>query len=149
MAASDLVSSSRTINVFSPQSVGSGGAIVSTALDTKGWRWAVITVSVGTNLAVTSAGTLPVQFSATSGGTYATPTGATFVLPDTTDDFRLVGVIDLQQMNRWMKMTGTGAAGTGACLYGITVTLYGCDDTTQYINSGAGEADVLEFTILT
>jgi hypothetical protein len=147
MAASDLVSSSRTINVFSPQSVAGAGAIVSTALDTKGWRWAVITVSIGANT-TTGAGSLPVQFSATSGGTYATPTGATFVLPAATDDYVIRGVIDLQQMNRWLKLDGAaGAANTLLC--GITVTLYGCDDTTQYINSGVGEADVLEFTILT
>jgi hypothetical protein len=145
MAASDLVSSSRTINVFSPVAL-TGGAIASTALDTKGWRWAVIAVSVGA-MGAGADGTIAVQFSATSGGTYATPTGATFVPTATSDDSVLLGVIDLQQMNRWLQCNGTSPAGAG--VLGITVTLYGCDDTTQYINSGVGEADEIAFTILT
>lgn len=120
----------------------------SVALDTIGWRYALVIINIGD-----SAGDLTIQMrsSATAGGTYADMTGAVFNAIGTgTDDVRLVGVIDLHGAaanNGQNFIKASGISTTGAIDMGITVVLFAPKDSAQYIDSTSGGADELDFEV--
>ncbi len=123
-------------------------ATVDTPIDTLGFRYAKITVSLG---ALAAAWSIQVEASATSGGTYADWTGALFVILATDDDTIKTGILDLHGPNatenasRFLQLTGTGAA--GADLLGINIELFNPRDQTQYIDYSSGGADELAFDV--
>ena len=123
-------------------------ATVDTPIDTLGFRYAKITVSLG---ALAAAWAIQVEASATSAGTYADVTGALFSIAATEDDTIVTGIIDLHGANmaegasRFLQLTGTGAA--GANLLGINIELFNPRDQTQYIDYSSGGADELEFDV--
>ena len=132
--------------MFDPDSVSAAGSLAGNEIDTKGWRWLHVAVSTGT-VAATAGGSITVQSATTSGGSFSDITGAAFTVAATDDNTVLHGVIDLMEMNRYIKLAGTSGTG-GATEIAVTGVLYGCADTTAYISSGAGEADELAFTVL-
>lgn len=116
-------------------------------LDTAGWRFVVILLSIG---ATAANWTIDVEASATSGGSYLDVGGATFVTTAAgSDDTRFVGILDTQggatNMNRFLQLTGTGAS--GAVLIGVNVILINPDYSTERIDYATGEADELAFEV--
>ena len=123
-------------------------ATVDTPIDTLGFRYAKITVSLG---ALAAAWNIQVEASATSGGTYADWTGALFAVLATDDDTIKTGILDLhgplalENASRFLQLSGTGAA--GADLLGINIELFNPRDQTQYIDYSSGGADELAFDV--
>lgn len=123
-------------------------ATLDTPIDTLGWRYAKITVSLG---ALAAAWNIQVEASATSGGTYANWAGALFAVLATDDDTIKTGILDLHGPNaiedasRFLQLNGTGAA--GADLLGINIELFNPRDQVEHINYGVGGADELEFDV--
>ena len=116
------------------------------AIDTIGFRYALVTVNVG---AIAAVWTIQVEASATSGGTYANITGAVFALVATSDDTRFIGIIDLDgsllNKNRFLQLNGTSDA--AAAVLGITCQLIAPADAARYVLITAGAADVPTFEV--
>lgn len=146
MAASDFTSSGRVVSMFDPDSVSAAGSLTGNEIDTKGWRFLHVAVSTGT-VAASGDGSITVQSATTSGGSFSDITGAAFTVAATDDNTVLHGFIDLEQMDRYIKLAGTSGTG-GTTEIAVTGVLYGCDNTAEYINSGSGEADELAFSVL-
>lgn len=121
---------------------------VDTPIDTLGWRYAKITVSLG---ALAAAWTITVEASATSGGTYVNVAGAVFTVLATDDDTVKTGILDLHGINmiedasRFLQLNGTGAA--GADLLGVNIELFNPRDQVEHIDYTVGGADELEFDV--
>ncbi len=123
-------------------------ADVDTPIDTLGFRYAVIIVNIGD-----SAGTWPIQVeaSATAAGTYADITGALFSVGLTSDDTRLVGVLDLhgaamaESASRFLQLAGVSV--TAAIDLGVTIILMNPRDSSEYIDYSSGGADELTFDL--
>ncbi len=140
----------RVIQWIDPDAHASGvdAADVDTPIDTLGFRYAVVVVNVGD-----SAGTwaLQVEASATSAGTYADVTGALLTVGLTSDDTRLIGVIDLHGAamaagaSRFLQLAGVSATGAIDC--GVTIILMNPKDSTEYIDYSSGGADELGFDV--
>ena len=117
-----------------------------TPIDTIGFRYALITLSVG---AIAAIWTIQVEASATSGGTYANITGAVFALIATSDDTRFIGIIDLQgstiNKNRFLQLNGTSNA--AAAVLGINLQLFAPADAARYVLIGAAAADEPTFSV--
>jgi len=146
MAATDFTSAGRVVQLLDPDAHGAASSPTGVELDTKGWRWLHVAVSLGDNLA-TGAGTINVQSSDTSGSGFATIAGATFSVADTDDNTVLHGVVDLDQMARYIKLDTTTGTG-GVCDMGVVGVLYGCVNTAEYIDATSGGADELAFRVL-
>ena len=124
-------------------------ASVDVPIDTLGFRYAMLTASLG---AIAADWTIVVTGSATAGGSFVAISGATFAITNAgADDRVMVGIIDLHgepgglAVNRWLGLGGTGAAGVDAV--GITVTLFNPKDSTNYIDRASGGADELTFEV--
>ncbi len=123
-------------------------ADVDTPIDTIGWRYAVMIVNVGD-----SAGTWPLQVeaSATSGGTYADVAGALITVGLTSDDTRLIGVIDLhgaamvENASRFLQLNGVIATAAIDC--GVTLLLMNPRDSREHIDYSVGGVDELAFDV--
>ncbi len=146
MAATDFTSAGRVVQLLGPDAHGAGTSPAGVELDTKGWRWLHVAVNIGTN-AATADGTINVQSSGTSGGSFSTISGATFTVAATDDDTVLHGVIDLEQQSRYIKLATTTGGG-GVCDMGVVGVLYGCANTAEYIDASPGGVDELEFRVL-
>jgi len=146
MAATDFTSAGRVVQLLDPDAHSAGATPAGVELDTKGWRWLHVAVTLGTN-AATADGTINVQSSDTSGSGFATISGATFTIAATDDDTVLHGVIDLEQQSRYIKLDTTTGTG-GVCDMGVVGVLYGCANTAEYIDASAGGADELAFQVL-
>lgn len=146
MAATDFTSAGRVVQLLDPDEHAAGATPAGVELDTKGWRWLHVAVNLGT-VGASANGTINVQSSATSGSGFATISGATFTVAPTDDDTVLHGVIDLEQMSRYIKLdTTTGTGGTTDM--GVVGVLYGCANTAEYIDASSGGADELAFQVL-
>lgn len=139
----------RVIQWVDPDAHASGVGIedVDTPIDTLGWRYLVTVVNVGD-----SAGTwlLQLESSDATGGTYVDVTGALFTVGLTSDDTRLVGVVDLQGsaagMNRWYQFAAADAL-VAAIDMGITAILVNPINSVELIDFSSGGADELEFEV--
>lgn len=147
MAATDFASAGRVVTIVRPDAVAATSPLTSLEIDTKGWRWMHISVHTGTVAATTNM-TVNVQSATTSGGSFSNISGASFTVATTDDDTVKHGLIDLEQQSRYIQVAGTTGA-TSTTDICIVAVLYGCANTAEYIASGAGGADELEFTVLT
>lgn len=147
MAATDFTSAGRVVSLVAPDAVSGGASLTGIELDSKGWRWLHVTITIGT-MATAGDGSVTVQEATTSGGAFADITGAAFTLTAGDDGAVLHGMIDLEQQSRYIKVAGTVGA-TGATDISVVGVLYGCANTAEYIDATAGGADELAFTVLT
>jgi len=125
---------SKFLNITPPAAIVDNAALVTAAVDTLGWRYLTIIVSLGASDIVPT--TLKVQESDDSGmsgaadivgtriGTDADAFGTTSVLPiATTDDNKiLVFEIDMRGRKRYIDLVftvGNGSAGTYTSVLGI------------------------------
>ena len=122
-------------------------ATLDSVIDTKGWRYATITVAIGD-----SAGVWPIQVtsSATSGGSYTAVTGGLFSVGLTDDNTRMIGTIDLQgdaaNLLRFLALSGS-EDGTGAIDLGVEIMLSGPISSVELIDYSSGGADELTFDV--
>lgn len=123
-------------------------ADVDTPIDTLGFRYAMVIVNVGD-----SAGTWPLQVeaSATAAGSYVDVAGALITVGLTSDDTRLIGIIDLfgenmvEGASRFLQLNGVIATAAIDC--GVTILLLNPKDSSEYIDFGVGGADELAFDV--
>lgn len=148
MSQHDFKNWMRHIQWVDPDAHASGIDLedVDTPIDTKGWRYAVVVVSVGD-----SAGTLAVQVTASdaTAGTYTAVTGALLSVGLTSDNTRLIGVIDLQgdaaNLDRFLQLSGVSA--TGIIDFGVDIILLNPITSTELIDYSSGGADELDFDV--
>lgn len=116
----------RKVLAIVPQS--SSAALTSTGIDTLGWDWADVELSVG---AMTATGTidLTVEESDTLGGTYAAITGAVMAqkLAASGGSKIYSGQIECRKRKRFIRVVSTQA--TAASLVSVQVTLSGAART--------------------
>mgnify|MGYP003650796547 CR=1 FL=1 len=139
MAASDFFSSARHVQLFPPTSVGSstGFNVSAGEIDTLGFSWMRVVFVLGAS-SYTGDTVAVIQSSPTEGGTFTTVTGEGAVL---------TGLVDLGQVDRWLKVRGTGGSGGTSGLIAVYGELYGPGSTTDYINRTVGGADEFEFVV--
>jgi hypothetical protein len=107
------------VNVTPPAAIIDNAAAVTAAVDTKGWRKAVLLISLGAlDIAVA---VMKLQHSDASGSGYTDISGADFsvsplTLPAGTDDNKLYAVfVDMRGKKRYLDLSltlGDGAAGS-------------------------------------
>ena len=146
MAASDYTSSMLPLNAFGAQSVASGATVAGLEIDTLGFRFLEVVVNTGV-VGASANGTIAVQSSATSGGSFTTITGAEFTVLPGDDTTQLRGFIDLDQMPRYIKLSVTGGTG-GASLLAAVAVLSGVNNSTQSIDTGAGGDGEYSFKVM-
>ena len=146
MSAKDLASSASVRIGFSPATVGSGAAIAGPETDTLGYRWALVVLNLGVIGGGSSGGSLAVQGATVSGGTFANLAGAAFTILDADDNSVKVGILDLSQAPRFIKLTGTAATG-GNNFVGASIILYG-PEAAGLPALASGGSDELAFTAL-
>lgn len=148
MAQSDFASAGRVVSIVNPAAHSAATDLTGLSentVDTKGFRYAYVSVITGTN-AATAEVTLTMQDS-DDDSTFADLTGADFVIAATDDDTVKHGLIDTHQTGRYLRIGGSTGTG-GAANLAVTVVLWGCANTEQYVDQSSGGADELEFSIL-
>tara|TARA_R110000737_G_scaffold91976_1_gene124700 strand:- start:1046 stop:1492 length:447 start_codon:yes stop_codon:yes gene_type:complete len=147
MAASDFFSSARHVQLFPPTSVGSstGFNVSAGEIDTLGFSWMRIVFVLGAS-SYTGDTVSVIQTSPTEGGAFTTVSGSIFTAP-TGEGAVLTGLVDLGQVDRWLKVRGTGGSGGTSGLIAVYGELYGPGSTTDYINRTVGGADEFEFVV--
>ena len=131
------------VNPITVQSIAADATFLSAAVDIRGFRYALIMLTTGTN-GGTTAGSLTMTDCATSGGTYLAITddgvnlgvsAQNAIIPIATDhdDTHSWAQIDLDQCANYMKFSllqGSTAAG----IHSVTVVLTGAEDTARHID---------------
>ncbi len=134
------------LNALGAQSVASGATVAGLEIDTLGFRFLEVVVNTGV-VDASANGTIAVQSSATSGGSFVTITGAEFTVLPGDDTTQLRGFIDMDQMNRYVKLSVTGGTG-GASLLSAVAMLSGPHNTQTDIDTSAGGAGEYSFKVL-
>lgn len=148
MAASDLFSSAREVLLFPPTTVAKtiGFNASSGEINTKGFSWLRLTFTVGAN-GYTGPTVAVVQTSPTEGGTFATVAGTTISIEGGKANHSVTALVNLEQMDQWLKVRGTGGSGGTSGVIGCVGTLFGPGSTQNYIDRTPGGADEFEFVV--
>jgi len=138
------------VTAIKPAAILDNASATADVIDCRGYDYATIVVQLGaTDIALTA---LKVQNSATSGGTYADITGATFAggtglggatlaLPSATDDGQTcVFQIDLRNKDPFLKLVATFGDGTsGGFVAGMAILSRAKQAPTTSTNAADGD----------
>lgn len=128
MVNRDLASNALVNHQVSAQSVAGAGTGQGTGVDKTGWRWCYVLLNCG---AINTNGlTVNIQESSDDGAvdTYANVTDATFSVTDANDDTTLVGQIDCDQREAWLRADYTNGA-TNASVFSVDFVFTAAKDT--------------------
>lgn len=140
MAASDFFSSSKALVALDPEDYAAAATVTGSAIDTRGWRWAIFDVIIGD---AAGSGTIQIEEDDNSGFSSGTDvTGASVAYTAASDDSVIRIVIDCQQRERYLRIKEITNA-TGVTDLAALCTLYLAKDTA---NSAATTPDA---TVLT
>lgn len=125
---------SKAVNTLAPLSRAAIQSFDGSAVDTAGYSggWAKILIHCGAlDNAVTLTGV--VAEATTSGGVYTSIANSGFTIATSADDNTVVvGVVRLRPRSQFLRVTTTHAASANACVYGVTIELFGPDRAIDY-----------------
>jgi predicted dinucleotide-utilizing enzyme len=124
----DATLSMKVVQVHEPESRSAD--VLSAAIDTQGFEYALLIVSCGT-LADTATLAVQVSTATASGGSYSDVSGALVSIDGSADDDSIfAGQIRLDGAERYLKVNGD-YTGSGSVVYSTTVVLLNAVDSTD------------------
>tara|TARA_R110002167_G_scaffold26380_3_gene90881 strand:- start:10261 stop:10671 length:411 start_codon:yes stop_codon:yes gene_type:complete len=134
--------------LFPPESVGVGIGFNASGgeIDTKGFSWMRVTYVAGANkFGGDSVAVL--RTSPTQGGTFTTHPGTVMTIPAGSST-PITAIVNLEQLDRWVKLRGTGGDSGTATVLAAYGELFGPGSTENYIDRSVGGPDEFEFVVL-